>query len=93
MPPQPLHFEGRASVGGFIGDAFRTAGRFLLVETTANRSPAAANYLRAPGDDVFRALSLDVLRMVDGEIAEITTFEPELFCFFGLPEIWVPGDR
>jgi RNA polymerase sigma-70 factor (ECF subfamily) len=93
MPPQPLHFEGRQAVGGFIGESFRTAGAFLLVETTANRLPAAANYLRAPGDETFRALSLDVLRMVDGEVAEITTFEPELFRFFGLPEIWVPGDR
>jgi RNA polymerase sigma-70 factor (ECF subfamily) len=93
MPPQPLRIEGRADVGGFIGEAFRTVGTFLLVETTANRSPAAANYLRAPGDDTFRALSLDVLRIVGGEVAEITTFEPELFGFFGLPEIWVPGDR
>jgi RNA polymerase sigma-70 factor, ECF subfamily len=93
MPPQPLHVEGREAVGGFIGESFRTAGAFLLVQTTANRSPAAANYLRAPGDDTFRALSLDVLRVVEGEIAEITTFEPDLFGFFGLPEIWVPGDR
>jgi RNA polymerase sigma-70 factor, ECF subfamily len=93
MPPQPLHFRGREAVGGFIADSFRTAGSFVLVETMANRSPAAANYLRAPGDDTYRALSLDVLRIVDGEVAEITTFEPELFRFFGLPEIWVPGDR
>jgi RNA polymerase sigma-70 factor (ECF subfamily) len=93
MPPQPHHFVGRTAVGGFIGDSLRTAGTFLLVETSANRSPAAANYLREPGDDTFRALSLDVLRVVDGEVAEITTFEPELFGFFGLPQIWVPGDR
>jgi RNA polymerase sigma-70 factor (ECF subfamily) len=93
MPPQPLHFRGRQAVGGFIGESFRTAGTFLLVETTANRMPAAANYLRAPGDDTFRALSLDVLRVEAGEVAEITTFEPALFPFFGLPGIWVPGDR
>jgi RNA polymerase sigma-70 factor (ECF subfamily) len=92
MPPQPLRVAGRRAVGDFFGDALRTAGRFLLVETTANRLPAAANYLLAPGDDTYRALSLDVLRIVDGEIAEITTFEPELFSYFGLPEIWVPDD-
>ena len=28
----------------------------------------------------------DVLRIVDGRIAEITTFGPELFAHFGLPE-------
>jgi RNA polymerase sigma-70 factor (ECF subfamily) len=93
MPPQPHHFVGRTAVGDFIGDSLRNAGDFRLVETTANRSPAAANYLRVPGDDTFRALSLDVLRIVDGEVAEITTFEPELFGFFGLPQIWVPRDR
>jgi RNA polymerase sigma-70 factor (ECF subfamily) len=90
MPPQPLQVTGRRAVGDFFGEALRTAGTFLLVETSANRSPAAANYLRAPGDDTFRALSLDVLRVENGQVAEVTTFEPELFRFFGLPEVWVP---
>jgi RNA polymerase sigma-70 factor, ECF subfamily len=88
MPPQPSHYEGRSAVGDFFGDALRTAGEFLLVPTSANRMPAAANYLRAPGDTLFRALSLDVVRFVDGKLAEVTTFEPELFRYFGLPEIW-----
>ncbi len=42
MPPQPLCVAGRRAVGDFFADALRTAGRVLLVETTANRSPAAA---------------------------------------------------
>jgi RNA polymerase sigma-70 factor, ECF subfamily len=88
MPPQPVHYAGRAAVGAEFRRAIRTAGEFLLVATTANRLPAAANYLRAPGDTEFRALSLDVLRVVDGQLAEITTFEPELFGYFGLPGIW-----
>jgi RNA polymerase sigma-70 factor (TIGR02960 family) len=91
MPPQPAHYAGRAEVGAFLTEALRTAGEFRLVPTTANRMPAAANYLRAPGDTEFRALALDVLRFVDGQLAELTTFEPSLFTYFGLPEIWSPG--
>lgn len=92
MPPQPVHYAGRAEVGAFLGDSLRTAGEFRLVATTANRMPAAANYLREPGDTQFRALSLDVLRFRDGQLAEITTFEPSLFSYFGLPEIWTATD-
>ena len=48
--------------------------------------PTAASYLREPGDDIYRAFKFDVLRIVDGQIAEITTFGPALFAQFGLPE-------
>jgi RNA polymerase sigma-70 factor (ECF subfamily) len=91
MPPQPTLYTGRAEVGGFLAESLRTVGDFRLVPTTANRMPAAANYLRVPGDTQFRALSLDVLRFVGGQLAEITTFEPSLFAFFELPEIWSTG--
>ena len=47
--------------------------------------PAAASYLLRPGDSEFRAFKLDVLRVDDGEIVEITTFGPSLFPAFGLP--------
>jgi RNA polymerase sigma-70 factor (ECF subfamily) len=49
--------------------------------------PAAASYLRAPGDAEFRAFKLDVLRLRGREIAEITTFGAELFPQFGLPGV------
>ena len=61
-----------------------------LLPTIANRMPTAASYLKAPGDDTYRAFKLDVLRVVDGQIAEITTFGWSLFPQFGLPET-VPG--
>jgi RNA polymerase sigma-70 factor (ECF subfamily) len=51
----------------------------------ANRMPAAASYLLKTGDTEFRAFKMDVLRVEDGEIAEITTFGPNLFPAFGLP--------
>ncbi len=53
--------------------------------TRANRMPAAASYLRAVGDDTFRAFKLDVLRVRGRLIAEITTFDATLFAAFGLP--------
>jgi RNA polymerase sigma-70 factor (ECF subfamily) len=50
-----------------------------------NRMPTSASYLRAPGDTIHRAFKFDVLRVVDGRIAEITTFGPALFEACGLP--------
>jgi RNA polymerase sigma-70 factor (ECF subfamily) len=87
MPPQPSHYEGIAAVGQFMREALGVVGDFRLVETRANRMPAVANYLKVPGDTEFRALALDVLRIDEGGLAEITTFEPHLFVHFGLPEI------
>jgi RNA polymerase sigma-70 factor (ECF subfamily) len=63
----------------------RDHGAWRLVPTRANRMPAAANYLRAPGDTEFRAFKIDVLRCEGGKIAEITTFDARLFSEFGLP--------
>ncbi len=57
-----------------------------------NRMPAAASYLRRPGDSLFRAFKCDVLRVEDGRIAEITTFGPEPFAAFGLPPTLPPGN-
>jgi RNA polymerase sigma-70 factor (ECF subfamily) len=48
--------------------------------------PAAAAYLRRPGDSEFRAFKLDVLRASGGMIVEITTFGASLFPAFGLPD-------
>jgi RNA polymerase sigma-70 factor (ECF subfamily) len=59
-------------------------GEWRLLPTRANRQPAAASYLRAPGEAEFRAFKLDVLRVRDGRIAEITTFGAGLFEEFGL---------
>ena len=48
--------------------------------------PAAAHYLRPPGDMGYRPLALDVLRIEAGRIAEIISFVfPGLFPAFGLP--------
>jgi RNA polymerase sigma-70 factor (ECF subfamily) len=62
-------------------------GEWRARPTAANRRPAAACYLRRPGDSVFRAFKLDVLRTDGDQIAETTTFGPKLFGAFGLPKV------
>jgi RNA polymerase sigma-70 factor, ECF subfamily len=90
MPPHPMWFVGRASILAFTADVFDPAspmyhGRWRALPTRANRQPAAAHYVQLPGDDTFRAQVLDVLRIVDGQVAEVMAFVPELFPAFGLP--------
>jgi RNA polymerase sigma-70 factor (TIGR02960 family) len=87
MPPAPMCFDGRDSIYPLLARAFGPDrdGDWRLVPTMANRMPTAASYLRRPGDTEFRAFKLDLLRIEDDLIAEITTFGPELFEAFGLP--------
>jgi RNA polymerase sigma-70 factor (ECF subfamily) len=87
MPPQPISFDGLDTIRPSLETAFgpERDGDWRLVPTRANRMPTAASYLRRPGDTEFRAFKLDVLRIEDGAIAEITTFGSALFPHFGLP--------
>jgi RNA polymerase sigma-70 factor (ECF subfamily) len=89
MPPAPMVFEGVDVIVPFIERALGSdsAGDWRLVPTRANRMPTAASYLRAWDDTEFRAFKFDVLRVVDGGIAEITTFGADLFPAFGLPPV------
>ena len=89
MPPHPLLFEGLDGVRPLMVDAFgpERAGDWRLVPVRANRMPAAASYLRSWGDTRFRAFKFDLLRIEDGAVAEITTFDAGLFGAFGLPAI------
>ena len=87
MPPAPMWFDGRPAIARLMalfppdwqGRAFR------MVRTAANRQPAAAAYLRPPGEADFRFSALHVLRIQDGAIAELTTFGAELCRAFDLP--------
>ncbi|GGZ41954.1 RNA polymerase sigma factor [Streptomyces inusitatus] len=86
MPPAHLVFEGRAA----ILDLWRPVltgesawGDWRPVPLTLNRMPAVANHVRRPGEHSFSPVNIDVLRIEDGLIAEITTFGPELLPRFG----------
>ncbi|WP_410572351.1 RNA polymerase subunit sigma-70 [Amycolatopsis sp. cmx-4-61] len=53
--------------------------------TTVNRMPAAALYLRAPGDPAYRLFAVAVLHVADGKIAELTGFDATGKPWLGLP--------
>jgi RNA polymerase sigma-70 factor (TIGR02960 family) len=86
MPPHPGLYEGRDAMAPLLARAFgpNGMGEWRLVATRANRQPAAASYLRRPGESEFRAFKIDVLRVRGDRIAEITTFDATLFEAFGL---------
>ena len=88
MPPQPGVWIGReATVQAWIEGGF---GRDEYVDwrcrvTAANGQPAVALYLRRPGSPAYESFGMDVLRIEDGTIAEITTFDSDVFEWFDLP--------
>ena len=85
MPPHPMVYDGLDAIRPLLERGLTDPGTWRLVATSANRMPAAACYLREPGDTEFRAFKVDVLRIEGGRIAEITTFNADLFEAFGLP--------
>jgi RNA polymerase sigma-70 factor (ECF subfamily) len=88
MPPAALWFDGRAAIASmFELYPIDYRGRaFHMVPTAANRQPAAASYLRLAGESAYRLVSVNVLRIEHGKIAEVTTFAPSLCRAFGLPD-------
>jgi RNA polymerase sigma-70 factor, ECF subfamily len=89
MPPHPSWYEGREAIRVAAGKGFEPSfGRLRTLVTAANRQPAAAHYLCPPGESEYRALALDVLRVEDGRVAEISSFVfPGLFPAFGLARL------
>jgi RNA polymerase sigma-70 factor (ECF subfamily) len=99
MPPHPMWIAGRAALLEFTAQVLDPAsGHFLgtwrSVPTRANRQPAVAHYVQHPDYPPTRDLPpgaeygaqvLDVLRVEDGKVVEITSFEPAVFPSFGLP--------
>src|SRR5918998_662288 len=88
MPPTPGVWTGRSTVvqgwidGGFGSEAF---GSMRCVVTRANGQPAVAGYVRKPGDAAYEPLAIDVLRVQDGVVTEIVTFDGAVFEQFDLP--------
>ncbi|WP_327717946.1 RNA polymerase subunit sigma-70 [Streptomyces sp. NBC_00490] len=90
MPPNPFWFTTREALFAFIRPNLDPAspmfvGHWRHLPVRANGQVAVAGYLRRPGTTVFRGQNIDVLRIEDGRIAAITTFEPHLYPAFGLP--------
>jgi RNA polymerase sigma-70 factor (ECF subfamily) len=89
MPPAPMAFAGNtAVVGSWVEGGFGTPpfDDFKCLVTRANGMPAIANYVRQPGEAHHRAFAIDVLRIEQGAIAEVTAFELErLVDAFAIP--------
>jgi RNA polymerase sigma-70 factor (ECF subfamily) len=89
MPPHLLRYEGRDALTTLFAnyirpDSMHYPGALRLVATAANRLPAAAAYLRRPGDSEYRLLGLDVLDIENGLVIGITSFGVQLLERFGL---------
>ena len=80
-----LTADERALVSAYMEAHERLDVDWRCLLTSANGQPAVAIYLRRPGDSVYRAFALDVLRIANGLVAEITTFEDGVFPAFDLP--------
>jgi RNA polymerase sigma-70 factor (TIGR02960 family) len=91
MPPDAGTLVGRNVVvqawieGGFGSASF---GDWRCRLTWANRQPAIAAYLRRPGDTEFRLFAIDVVRVEDGLVTEITAFLAGSCYEFDLPPIF-----
>ena len=87
MPPIPIWFTGGPAIAAlkawWLGPG--SAGDLRAVPSAANRQPAAAFYLRRYGDTAYRLVAVEVLRIEDGQIAEITSFHGSLIKAFDLP--------
>jgi RNA polymerase sigma-70 factor (ECF subfamily) len=97
MPPYPLWLVGRDALVTLSRRALDPSsssylGQWRGVHTMANRQPAVAYYVERPDAPLtrelagaYRAQVLDVLRVEDDRITEITSFDPGRFAAFGLP--------
>jgi len=87
MPPHPTWYAGREAILIASQNGFDPKfGRLRSVVAGANMQPAAAHYLRRPGESDYLPLALDVLVIEAGRVAEINSFVfAGLFPAFGLP--------
>ncbi len=92
MPPTPGLFIGRdAVVSDWIESGFEGMTGLRAVPTSVNRQPAVAFYHWQEEQGAYLPLTIDVLRVTGGAIAEITTFHSDRFPRLGLPEC-LPAD-
>ncbi|GIF73027.1 RNA polymerase subunit sigma-70 [Asanoa siamensis] len=87
MPPTPgLHVGRAAVVKDWVESGFGEMTHLRAVPTSVNRQPAVAYYHRRQGEGVYLPLTIDVLRVTGGAVAEIVTFHADRFASLGLPE-------
>lgn len=86
MPPTPGVHAGRDAVLRYwVGSGYADMSGLRAVPTSANRQPALGYYEWREQEGAYLPLTVDVLRVVDGRIAEILTFHDDQFPRLGLP--------
>lgn len=88
MPPIPSWYEGPIAIGAFLAKhpMAPTAAQLIHVSTRANRQPAFAIFVAGDPGMPARPIGVEVLRVVDGLIAEIDVFlDPDLVQRFSIP--------
>jgi RNA polymerase sigma-70 factor (ECF subfamily) len=86
ISPQVGEWNGQREVGDALRDGMTSLGQWRLLPIMANRQPAAAGYLRRPGETAFSPFVLAVLRHEHDRLIDIAAFEqPSMFTAFGLP--------
>jgi RNA polymerase sigma-70 factor (ECF subfamily) len=88
MPPTPGLYVGRdAVVKDWVESGFPGMQGLRAVPTSANRQPAVAFYQWRDREGAYLPLTIDVLRVSGGAVAEIVTFHADQFARLGLPEL------
>jgi RNA polymerase sigma-70 factor (TIGR02960 family) len=87
MPPWEGLVVGRdAVVADWTANGYPGMTGLRAVPTAVNRQPAVAYYLWREQEAAYVALTLDVLRISDGTVTEVTIFDADRFGSLGLPE-------
>ncbi|MCF0097325.1 RNA polymerase subunit sigma-70 [Micromonospora sp. MH99] len=87
MPPTPgVHVGRDAVLNDWLQDGFADLGRLRGVLTAVNRQPAIAFYLWRESEGAYLPLTIDVLRVTGGAVAEIVIFHDDQFPRLGLPQ-------
>ena len=88
MPPSPTWVSGREQIKSFIAANIldgEASGRWRLLPTQANGSPAFAWYRQRAGRESYAAFAIQVVTVEGNLVADATTFVfPQLFEAFGL---------
>lgn len=87
MPPTPGLYVGRdAVVAYWVESGFAEMSGLRAVATSVNGQPALGYYVWHADEHTHLPLTVDVLGVSGGKIAEITTFHADQFARLGLPE-------
>lgn len=86
MPPTPGLRVGRDAVlADWVADGFTELDGLRAVPTAVNRQPAIAFYLWREDAAAHLPLTIDVLRITDGAVADVVIFGADRFPSLALP--------